>query len=96
MSEKLSKLEQIEKKAQDALRKAKAELKKERDEQSRIAMEKRNKRLISLAGSFLKLSKDNPSLLSSVVELAQRDLTPSELTTLKQCLTDEGLLLNRA
>lgn len=48
MSEKLSKLEQVEKKAQDALRKAKAELKKERDEQSRIAMEKRSVWLLIL------------------------------------------------
>ncbi len=48
MSEKLSKLELVEKKAQDALRKAKAELKKERDEQTKKANEERNVWLLIL------------------------------------------------
>jgi len=48
LSEKLSKLELVEKKAQDALRKAKAELKKERDEQTKKANEERNVWLLIL------------------------------------------------
>jgi len=48
LSEKLSKLEEVEKKAQDALRKAKADLKKARDEQTKKTNEERNVWLLIL------------------------------------------------
>ncbi|MDA3822254.1 MAG: hypothetical protein PF450_06530 [Bacteroidales bacterium] len=83
-NDKLSKLEQVEKKAQDALRKAKAELKKERDELAKVNLEKRNKKLISLAGSFLKLSKSNPDFLFKVLEQAEHDLTPEEFAEIQE------------
>ncbi len=92
MSDKLSKLEQVEKKAQDALRKAKAELKKERDELAKVNLEKRNKRLISLAQSLLKLSKNSPTFLFKVLEQAELDLTPEEFAEIKEEFPIEGFI----
>ena len=91
MSDKLKKLEQAEKKAQEVLKKAKAELKRERDAKAKIAEDERNAWLIILASTALNLVKSDPQLKQSVLQAAKETLSEKQYEQLLAGLKSEGV-----
>lgn len=91
MSDKLKKLEEQEKKAQEAFKRARAELKRERDAKAKIEEDERNAWLILLATAALKLVKNNPSSRQIFLQSAKGTLSENYYQKLLEGLEKDGV-----